>query len=153
MKDSRQESRAGSRARRERGASRVFALVPCCLFLSSSQSALAPAGPQAGRIGGHWWLMLYTLTGVFLLVMLVLLSAVLRARRQRALSQGDEPETRPDPARERRMMRVVVASVAATVVVLFVLLVSSFLTGRSLASIAVGEDVMTVKVTGHQWWW
>jgi cytochrome c oxidase subunit 2 len=130
----------------------------CCLLLLSGcagvQSVLDPAGPQAGRIGGHWWLMLYTLSAVFLVVMAVLLVAAFRPR---GASRGETeraPDAKPDARGERRMSRVVVVGVVATVVILFVLLVSSFLTGRGLYAIAsAGESALTVKVTGYQWWW
>jgi cytochrome c oxidase subunit 2 len=132
-----------------------FTLFP--LLLSGCrgvQSALDPAGPQAGSIGGLWWLMLYTLTAVFLLVMAVLVIAAFRPRGAYRGETAYAPDTKPEAGRERRMSRVVIGSVAATVVILFVLLVSSFLTGRSLYSIAAGgESALTVKVTGYQWWW
>ena len=142
------------------GLKRLYCLLltACCLLLLSGcagvQSALDPAGPQAGRIGGLWWLMLYTLTAVFLAVMAVLIVAAFRPR---GASRGDAahtPETKPEPHRERRMSRAVIGGVAVTVVILFVLLVSSFLTGRALHSLAAsGESALTVKVTGYQWWW
>jgi cytochrome c oxidase subunit II len=136
---------------------RVFyGLLPsayCLLFLSGCagvQSALDPAGPQAGRIGGLWWLMLYTLSAVFLLTMAFLAVAAFRPRGKTTHA----PDTSPEMNGERRMSRVVTVGVAATVVILFVLLVSSFLTGRSLYAIAAdGESALTVKVTGYQWWW
>ena len=140
---------------------RVFyCLLPsacCLLFLSGCrgvQSALDPAGPQAGRIGGLWWLMLYTLTAVFIIVRAVLIAAAFRPRGADRGEAAHAPDAKPEPGRERRMSRAVIVSVAATVVVLFVLLVSSFLTGRSLNSLAAeGERALTVKVTGYQWWW
>ncbi|HYE15507.1 MAG TPA: cytochrome c oxidase subunit II [Pyrinomonadaceae bacterium] len=129
----------------------------CLLLLSGcrgSQSALDPAGAQAGRIGQHLWMMLYVLGGVYLIVMAFLVAAVLRPR---GSSYGDsvskvEPDTGPDAGRERRMSRVVLAGIAATVAILFALLVSSFLTGRDLYSVSAKEH-LTIKVIGHQWWW
>jgi cytochrome c oxidase subunit 2 len=119
------------------------------------QSALDPAGPQAGRIRGLWWLMLYTLTAVFLIVMCLLLVAAFRHRKPRGGEMVDDaPETKPNAKRERRLSRSVKGGVGVTIVILFVLLVSSFLTGRSLYSIAsTGDNALTIEVTGHQWWW
>jgi cytochrome c oxidase subunit 2 len=98
--------------------------------------------------------MLYTLTAVFLLVMAVLVVAAFRPRGAYRGETAHAPDTKPDTGRERRMSRVVIGSVAVTVIILFVLLVSSFLTGRSLNSIAAAsESALTVKVTGYQWWW
>ena len=82
--------------------------------------------------------------------MAVLVAAVLRRRRGRL---ADAPQTEPERGRERRMSRAVVGGVAATVVILFALLASSYLTGRGLYAVARGEGALTVKVTGHQWWW
>jgi cytochrome c oxidase subunit 2 len=129
----------------------------CSVFLSGCagvQSALDPAGPQAGRIGGLWWLMLYTLTAVFLVVMAVLLVAAFRPRGAYRGETPHAPDTKPEPDRERHMSRAVMGGMVVTTCILFVLLVSSFLTGRALYSIAApSEDALTVKVTGYQWWW
>jgi cytochrome c oxidase subunit 2 len=130
----------------------------CSLFLSGCagvQSALDPAGPQASRIGGHWWLMLYTLSAVFLVVMCLLLVAAFRRRSPRDGGASDEvPDAKPDADRERRMSRAVTGGIGITIVILFVLLVSSFLTGQSLYTLAAeGDRALTVKVSGRQWWW
>jgi cytochrome c oxidase subunit II len=121
-----------------------------------SQSALDPAGPQAGRIIGLWWMMFYVTGTVFLIVMGFLVAALVRRRapasRAAAADLPDVPETTPEPVRERRMSSVVLAGVGLTVVILFVFLVSSFVTGRALDSL-YEQDHLTVKVTGHQWWW
>jgi cytochrome c oxidase subunit II len=152
--------RLGVKAFRPSGLKRPYCLLLtayCLLLLSGCagvQSALDPAGPQAGRIGGLWWLMLYTLTAVFIIVMAVLVVAAFRPRGAYRGETERAPETKPEPGRERRMSRAVIGGVAATVVILFVLLVSSFLTGRALHSLASsGESALTVKVTGYQWWW
>jgi cytochrome c oxidase subunit 2 len=145
----------GARTTRRRTVRLPLFLLPL-LFSGCAgvQSALDPAGPQAGSIGGLWWLMLYTLTAVFLSVMVVLVVAAFRPRGAGRGETAHAPETKPDAGRERRMSRVVIGGIAATVVILFVLLVSSFLTGRALYSIAAAsESALTVKVTGYQWWW
>jgi cytochrome c oxidase subunit 2 len=126
------------------------------LFLMPSQSALDPAGPQAGRIISLWWMMFYVTGAVFLVVMGFLAAALVRRRRPRHGAVVDDlpdvPETAPEPGRERRMSHVVLTGVGLTVVILFVFLVSSFVTGRALDSL-YEQDHLTVKVTGHQWWW
>jgi cytochrome c oxidase subunit 2 len=134
-------------------------LAACCSLLLSGcagvQSALDPAGPQSGRISGHWWLMFYTLSAVFLIVMCVLLAAAFRTRRSVSSSEtANLPDVKPEPGRERRMSHTVAGGIVVTIIILFVLLLSSFLTGRALYSIAsAGEDALTVEVTGQQWWW
>jgi cytochrome c oxidase subunit 2 len=118
------------------------------------QSALDPAGPQAGRIKGLWWLMLYTLSAVFVIVLGVLLVAAFRRRRPFRGEMMDLPDTKPDPAAERRMSRTVIAGICITVIILFVLLISSYLTGRSISTAGAStEGALNIEITGHQWWW
>src|SRR5215216_1846385 len=96
------------------------------LFLIPSQSALHPAGPQAGRIIDLWWMMFYVTGAVFLVVMGFLVAALARRRRPYRGVELDVPDVRPEPAGERRMSRAVLAGVALTVAILFVFLVRSF---------------------------
>ena len=128
----------------------------CCLLLLSgcrgAQSALDPAGPQAGRISSLWWLMFYVCAGVFLLVSIAVLIAIFHQREERKKKDDDEPDTSPEPKREKLMTRVVVGAIGLTVVILFVFLISDFSTGRSLYS-AQDEKAMSIKITGQQWWW
>src|SRR4051794_17830829 len=98
------------------------------------QSALNPAGPEAGHIAHLWWLMLGVCTVVFVLVMIALLLAIFRRQRK-----ADETEMRDLPGRfppesERRMTRTVTIATAITVAVLFVLLVASVTTGRAIST-------------------
>jgi cytochrome c oxidase subunit 2 len=127
-------------------------LLPSAFCLLPSQSALDPAGPQAGRIIGLWWLMFYVTGAVFLVVMGFLLASILRRRHARDGVDENVADTRPDAGTERRMSHVVLAGIAATVLILFVFLIYSFLAGRALDSVSAKEH-LTVKVTGHQWWW
>jgi cytochrome c oxidase subunit 2 len=163
MKGRGQESAVSSQQRgRHWDASRSRTLlhfVPCLwplnFLLLPSQSALDPAGPQAGRIGGLWWLMLYTLTAVFVIVMCFLLIASFRRRKAGGGKELVAPETKPDASTERRMSHTVMTGVGLTILILFGLLIASFLTGRALYSIANADNssVLTINVTGHQWWW
>jgi cytochrome c oxidase subunit II len=107
-------------------------------FLQASQSALAPAGPQSGRIAELWWFLFWVSVVVWLAVMAVLLTTLIQ---KYSATAEDEPKT----------TRVVGAAVAVTVVTLFVILVLSAVTGRGMAS--APDNEMNVNVTGHQWWW
>jgi cytochrome c oxidase subunit II len=104
------------------------------------QSALHPAGPGAASISGLWWVMFWTCTVVYVLVMGVLVMAV---RRRRA---GQEPPG------ERALVRAVVAASAATIAILFGLLFASVVTGRAIGSLGAAEGLV-VEITGNQWWW
>jgi cytochrome c oxidase subunit 2 len=97
--------------------------------------------------------MLYLLSAVFVAVMVVLLVAAFRRRTQ----VNDQP-LKPvlldtDPGQDRRISRTVISAIALTIVILFVLLVSSFLVGSAINSAPVNDNVLTIEVTGHQWWW
>jgi cytochrome c oxidase subunit II len=104
------------------------------------QSALHPAGPGAASISQLWWLMFWTCTVIYVLVMAALVVAV---RRQRA------DRTAPD---ERTLLRSVVAASGATLVILVGLLFASVVTGRAIGSLGSAEGLV-VDITGNQWWW
>jgi cytochrome c oxidase subunit 2 len=104
------------------------------------QSALHPAGPGAESISNLWWLMFWTCTVVYVLVMGTLVLAVRRRRTGR------------EAASQRTLLRSVVGASAATFVILFGLLVASVVTGRAIGSIGSAEGLV-VEITGNQWWW
>jgi cytochrome c oxidase subunit 2 len=129
----------------------------CSLVLtgcSGAQSALDAAGPQAGNIGLHLKEMVYVLTAVFVIVICVVMVAALRGRVARGGPASIAPDIKDDPDRQRRMTRNVSVAVGITILILFALLASSFITGRSLyTTVAAKPDTLTVEITGHQWWW
>lgn len=106
------------------------------------QSMLHPAGPNAADTQGLFWFYLAVSTTVWVLVVAYLAWAVLRRR----------PEVASDDARKRRATRAVTTAGVITVVTMFVMLVSSVATGRSLAK-QESRGEIHVKLTGHQWWW
>jgi heme/copper-type cytochrome/quinol oxidase subunit 2 len=130
--------------------------------LAQAHDALAPAGPQAGRIAGLIHLHLWVSVAVLALVTIALLAAVLRRRRGPDRLEVDPPSTdgappvapitAPDPAAERRRALWVAAATGATVLVLGVLLGASVGAGRAIDLFGKTPRV-DVKVIGHQWWW
>jgi len=152
-------------------------LPPAASFIfSPGQSVLDPAGAQAARIGGLWWLMFWTLLGVYVVVVAVTLAAAFR-RRRRAVDEvvggvadevvkgvaagaagaravaAEAPDTKPDAGSERRLSLAVKGAVGLTVAILLVLMVASFWTGRAVFSGVAEPEELTIRVTGHQWWW
>jgi cytochrome c oxidase subunit 2 len=116
------------------------------------QSAVDAAGPQAGRIETLWWLFLAILGAVFVIVMA--LTAWTLTKRHRGFEQEPLERTHlPSQQTEARLTRVVTAATVATVVILFVLLVSSILTGKRISDFANRKDPLVIEVTGQQWWW
>ena len=115
----------------------------------SWHTVLDPAGPQAARIAGLWWLMFWSSLVVFVLVLGILAWAVMRARVD---ARRRLPPPLVYPGRERLASAAVGIGVGATVAVLFVFVVASVTTGQSVASLH-DADAVSIKVIGHQWWW
>jgi cytochrome c oxidase subunit II len=124
-------------------------LVGCA---GHQQSAVDPGGPQAGKIAGLWWFFLWLLTAIFVVVMAFVLLALMR--RNRGIGQQQLEETHLPPAEtETRLTRIVAGATIATVTILFILLVTSVITGKAIAELGHKEKGMTIEVTGNQWWW
>jgi cytochrome c oxidase subunit 2 len=131
----------------------LLALGIICSGCNKLPAALDPAGPQSGRITQLWWVYFWITAVVYVLVVLFLLFSVRRKRRLRIDVANEPPLLVPDPKRERRMTSVVVVLVGITTVILFVLMIQEFFTARAVASFSQRKNPMTIKITGHQWWW
>ena len=107
---------------------------------TSIQSALHPAGEQAARIAGLWWLMFWVCTAVFAALMIALAFAVMRGR-------SNQPH-----AGDRVLARNVSAAVGVSVVALVGLLFASVLTGRAVGSLQ-DPHPLAIQITAAQWWW
>ncbi len=127
----------------------ALALTSCA---GHQQSSVDPAGPQSGRIALLWWFFLAVLGAIFVIVMI--LTAWTLTGRHRGINQEPLEQTHvPSAATEARLSRVVTAATIATVVILFVLLVSSIITGKGLSELENAKNPMVIEVTGLQWWW
>lgn len=120
----------------------------------STQSSVDPMGPQAQHLSRLFWFFCYTLSAIFVIVIIFLLLSTYKGWRRRRLD-SDEGRVLQATESERSMRNVVVGATALTVVILFVYLIMSFITGRAISSPLHGENmsVLTIDVTGHQWWW
>ena len=114
--------------------------------MSWLQHMLDPAGPQAARIAGLWWVALGLATVVYVLVIGALAYAVLRRRRGESLT-ADERR-----AHDHTLTTWVAGATGVTVLTLLAYLVMDLGTGRALAATATG-DTLGIIVTGRQWWW
>jgi cytochrome c oxidase subunit 2 len=130
----------------------VLALAFLSGCAGHQQSAVDPAGPQAGRIAGLWWIFLWLSTGVFVIVMTFTL-LTLRRRRSGIHEESLEAAHRPSPQTEVRLTRVVSAATILTVLILFGLLVVSITTGKANSELSNRQNAMTIEITGNQWWW
>jgi cytochrome c oxidase subunit II len=105
------------------------------------QSALDPAGPQSTLIARETYYLFAVAGTVFTLVTAALLYGLLH-RRDRSAG------TARDPA----LARWVGGAIGITILVLLANLIVDLRTQRALAALSAA-DALTIKVTGHQWWW
>jgi cytochrome c oxidase subunit II len=124
--------------------------ILCLAILSScaghQQSAIDPAGPQSGKIAALWWGFFWLLAVIFAIVMAVMLITLMR-RPPSAI------ENRPPEQAESGLKRTVTAATVITVLLLFVLLIVSVKTGKATADLGKQSSLLTIEVTGNQWWW
>lgn len=117
-------------------------------WCAGPQSALDPAGPQAVKISGLWWEFFYVSLVVFCAVLAIIaIALVLRWRRTIT-----EPILIPSSSGELIRAWLVGSALAATTVVLFFLLISDHVVGRSLHQFP-SENALRIRAVGHQWWW
>jgi cytochrome c oxidase subunit 2 len=113
------------------------------------QTPLDPAGPQALRIEHTLFLIFWITSIVTIIVLSVLVLGVLRQH-----TQGETlpPPINIDPSLNRSATWAVSASVGITVLLLFVMLISSFITSHRTAALAA-SPALKINVYGHEWWW
>jgi cytochrome c oxidase subunit II len=137
---------------------RLVAVLAVAIWLATTscaghqQSVIDPAGTQADKIANLWWFFTAILSLIFLLVMGFLLRTLMR-RPPREEQECIEKQHRASEEHDRALHRGVTISLVLTVLILFVLLVASVGTGKSLVEIGDRKDQMTIEVTGNQWWW
>ncbi|HEV2647239.1 MAG TPA: cytochrome c oxidase subunit II [Acidobacteriaceae bacterium] len=116
---------------------------------SSNQTALNPAGPAAVHIEHTFALIFWVTASVYVLTVATLVYFVWRRRHTF--------DTIPEPAptsteSDRFATRAVTIAMAVTVILLFIMLISSFITSHRLGKMNA-EQALTINVYGHQWWW
>ncbi|MDR5883527.1 c-type cytochrome [Caballeronia sp. LZ032] len=113
------------------------------------QTALFPAGVQAGRILELWHLTLAVCCAVFAAILLACLIAIVRApRANRATPVDLSSIDRPQP----RTRLWVVAATGVSTLLLLGLLLADVMTDRALSRLPV-DDALRIEMTGYQWWW
>lgn len=127
-----------------------IAVIACVLAgCTGRQTMLDPAADQARAIGGIWHLMLWICGFMFLLVLLFLGWALLRARNSVGVDQAGRGHASPN---ERLLSATLTGWAILIVIGLFVLAIASFLADRHLAALGTRSPVH-IRITGQQWWW
>lgn len=117
-------------------------------FLGHSQTPLDPTGPQALHIERTFLLIFWITSVVTLLVLTILVVGVLRQHAK----GGIPPHFKADPNTEKHASWVVGSAVGITAILLFVMMISSFITSHRTAVLA-DAPALTINVYGHEWWW
>lgn len=120
------------------------------LWGAPTHSALLPAGPQATHIHDLWQFTLWLCMGVFALILLALIVAVVRAgRRTRRVGGSGDPAAMVLDHGPRRW---VTAATVGSAVLLAVVLGADMLTDRALSRLPAA-DAIRIEMTAQQWWW
>jgi cytochrome c oxidase subunit II len=109
----------------------------------SEHSVLDVAGIQSAHIHTMWNVLMYVCGSMYLLVIVFLVWALLRARRARAA---------PAAADSPGITFALRGWIGIVVVGLFGLTIASYATDRALY-VAAQPHGLTLKVTSQQWWW
>lgn len=117
--------------------------------MNGIQNALNPAGPNAASLSHLWWLMFWVCSAVYVLVLFGVAVAMRKGTRQKDLN----PVLNFSSKTETRRRNAVLSAVIVTTLVLFVFLIASFSTGRSLTADIAKKNGLSIEVTGRQWWW
>jgi cytochrome c oxidase subunit II len=134
-----------NRAKTTHDSATVFVVAAIALLLAGcgrGASTLNPQGPNAAHIADLWWLLLGMGGGVFVGVMIFLLFALFRRRRE-----GHATNSMLKGSRIVLYGGIVMPSVVLLAVFGFTL---ATLNALSMPEIPE-ED--TVHIVGHQWWW
>lgn len=129
-------------------------IAPClCLILagcSGLQSSEGRDATQSHMIAQLGDVFLWTATAVYLIVVVLLVRAMQRGRRNLAGGGGLQGE--PPEGSERGWRTGLIAFSGATAAIVFVLSLLSWWTDRGLAR-AAADPLLEIEITGHQWWW
>ena len=112
---------------------------------STPQSSLNPKSVETAKIDRLWNLVFWIATVIFFLVEGALVVSIVKWRER----PGDDSE--PKQLHGNTKLEIVWTIIPA--VILAVIAVPTMKTLFELRSPAEGPDVLTVNVTGHQWWW
>jgi cytochrome c oxidase subunit II len=108
------------------------------LWQTFEQSAVSPAGPQAGHLDRLWWIFFWACAVIYIIVLAFLAKALKRPRAEAAF--------------DVTLKTWVTGATVATTLILFGLLVTSVAVGRVTSDLPTGQ-ALKINLTGYQWWW
>ena len=126
------------------------ALVGCAWLATAcgeKQSTLAPRSRPAREITDLWWAMMIGAWVVFGVVTMLLVLAVLRRRR------GGGPLPVREPADRGSKRLIVLGGLVVPALALSALFAAGLRTLPATSAPKKGSEALTVRVTGHQWFW
>jgi cytochrome c oxidase subunit 2 len=125
----------------------VLVLIACWSPAAHAgwQSALDPHGVQSAQIRHTLFIFLIVAAAVWLAVVIVLGLSLLRRKRA-----ADAPLDLDQPF-ESRSGRLIMGLGIATVIIVLGLSLVSYAGQRAV--FAKDQDVLTIRIIGHQWWW
>lgn len=126
----------------------MIALLTAVPGFHGPQTPLSPAGPQSLHIE-HTLFLIFRITSIVTaIVFAVLAFGVLRQHSK----GGIPPVFQVDPGTEKRATWIVGGAIGITVILLFIMMISSFITSHSTAVLANSVN-LKINVYGHEWWW
>ncbi len=123
--------------------------LPSLAMPPSLHHVLEPFGIQAAHVARYWDLILGMSVVWFVVIMIALIVALLRAPRA---DGSTEPEWQVTKRPEPKPRYSVLAATGISTIGLLVLMVSSVATDRAIARLPL-QDAIHIDVTAHQFWW
>jgi cytochrome c oxidase subunit 2 len=127
----------------------MILLVTAIPGFPGNQTSLNPAGPAAAHIE-HTFALIFWITAIVYVLTITALVYFVKHRRTDLSHIPDPLQT--TEASERLAKRTVSAACGLTVILLFVMMISSFVTSRRIGGMN-DQQALTIDVYGHQWWW
>ena len=129
---------------------RILVQTTSPVFDPGEHSALRPVSPQGAQIEWLYWLIFFICLAVYVLMIFGFAAGGLKT--YSSSSQDEPPPILKDEEGDRKATWFVGSATAVTVITLFIVLGLSVAAQKTVQG-TPKENSVTIKVTGHQWWW